>query len=151
MMVTRQQKSPCRVFVVEDHAVMRQVLREAVERQPECEFAGAAASAEDALAAIDQAPIDLVLVDVSLPKMSGLEFVRMLSQRSPELACLMVSGHVDPGYAKQALEAGACGYVIKGRPDDLAAGIRAAITGFQYLSEPLEEEASTDGPLSPGA
>ena len=125
---------------MEDHAVMRGMLCETVERQPECELAGAASSAEEALATMDPASVDLVLVDLSLPRMSGVELVRRLSERTPALPCLIVSGHVEVAYAEQALAAGARGYVLKGRPADLTAGILAVASGKRHVSSPLEEE-----------
>ncbi len=136
---------PIRVFVVEDHAVMRSMLCEAVERESACELAGAAPSAEEALASMDPACVDVVLVDLSLPRMSGVELVRRLSARTPALPCLVVSGHVEASYAQQALEAGARGYVLKGRPGDLAAGIHAAAAGQRYVSSPLKEELGGNG------
>ena len=135
----RKDSGPIRVFVVEDHAVMRGMLCETVERQPESDLAGAASSAEEALATMDPASVDLVLVDLSLPRMSGVELVRRLSKRTPALPCLIVSGHVEVAYARQALEVAARGYVLKGRPADLAAGIQAAVSGKRYVSSPLEE------------
>jgi len=128
-----------RVFVIEDHPVMRTMLCEVVERHPQCTLRGTASSAEEALDVLSSLDIDLALVDVSLPKMSGVEFVRCLRKRSLTIRCLMVSGHVEPTYAMQSLEAGACGYVLKGRPGDLTRAITACERGETFLSEPLEE------------
>lgn len=117
---------------------MRGMLCEAVERQPGCTVCGAAESAEQALAELPGAGIDLVLVDVSLPQMSGVELVRALREQLPDLVCLMVSGHVEASYAEQAIAAGASGYVLKGRPRDLGAAITTVLAGGRYLSKPLE-------------
>jgi DNA-binding NarL/FixJ family response regulator len=129
-----------RVFVVEDHDVMRQLLCEALEREPDLLLCGSASSAERAVSEVPASGANLVLVDVSLPAMSGLELVRTLRADTPGLQCLMVSGHIEAAYAVQALESGACGYVLKGRPQDLRAAIQACRDGVVYLSEPLREK-----------
>lgn len=131
-------ESLVRVFVVEDHPVMRTMLCETIERHPQCRLLGTAASAEEALEALSTLEVDLALIDVSLPRMSGIDLVRCLKERPPEVRCLMVSGHVEPSYAMQALDAGACGYVLKGNPADLDAAIAACNRGEVYLSPPLE-------------
>jgi DNA-binding NarL/FixJ family response regulator len=147
-----------RLFVVEDHPVMRQMVCEAIERQAEWVLSGAAVSAEEAMGELAVMTVDLVLVDVSLPRMSGIELVRALAERRPDLRCLMLSGHAEGSYAAQALAAGALGYILKGRPADLEAGIRATLQGKQFLSEPLRHKLETrprdlrtDGPVQPGA
>lgn len=130
-----------RVFIVEDHSVMRQLLSEVVERENCFVLCGTAASAEDALKAVPNSGAEMVLVDVSLPGMNGFEFVRRLRE-DMEIAphCLMVSGHVEVDYARQALEAGACGYVLKGRPDDLRHALHRCMGGETFLSQPLAEK-----------
>lgn len=133
-----------RIYIVEDHAVMCEMLADAIARMPELQLVGMSTTAEAALDELARTEVDLVLVDVSLPRMSGVDLVRTLKQSMPTLPCLMISGHVEVGYAEQALDAGACGYVLKGRPDDLEAGIRAAIVGKRYLSEPLQKQFSPD-------
>jgi DNA-binding NarL/FixJ family response regulator len=131
---------PARVLVVEDHAVMREVICETVDRHPQCVLVGAVRTAEEALGRLQQDAVDLVLVDVSLPQMSGLELIREIRKRFPGRPCLIISGHMEVAYARLALAAGASGYVLKGRPDDLDAGISAALEGNIYLSIPLREQ-----------
>jgi DNA-binding NarL/FixJ family response regulator len=128
-----------RIFIVEDHPFMREMLCEVVERQLRCTVTGAVATAEEALALLVDADVDLVLVDVSLPQMDGIALVRALQQTHPELPCLMVSGHAEITYVTRALEAGARGYVLKGRPGDIEAGVAAIRAGVTYLSEPLRQ------------
>lgn len=123
---------------------MRGILCQVVDRQRGCELIGAAASAEEAVRMLRTQAADLVLVDVSLPRMSGVDLVRLLQVQIPGLLCLMVSGHDEAGYARQALHAGARGYVLKGRPEDLRDGIRTVLDGGTYLSEPLREKLARD-------
>ncbi len=99
---------------------------------------GAAAGAADAAPAVDGP--DLVLADVSLPGMSGIELVAALRERRPGLPCLMFSAHQEASYAERALAAGARGYVVKGRLADLEEGLRTALAGEVYLSPPLREK-----------
>ncbi len=108
-----------KIYIVEDHFVMRTMLKEFVEALPDLEVCGTAGSAEEALADPGKLEADLLLVDVSLPGMSGIDFVRELKTTQPSLPCLMLTGHEQPAYVDQALAAGAVGYVIKGDPVNL--------------------------------
>lgn len=140
-----------RVFVIEDHSIMRAMLCEAVKRQPGFELTGTAKSAEEALDAIQEGQVDIALVDVSLPNMSGVEFVKALRTRAPKVACMMVSGHVEPMYVEQALEAGAFGYVLKGRAEDLAHALEACRSNQLFLSESFRHiQKDLDGPSGNG-
>jgi DNA-binding NarL/FixJ family response regulator len=128
-----------RVFIVEDHPVMRKMLAEIVERVGGTSVTGVAGSAEEALLSIPASGADLVLVDLSLPGMSGVDLVRELRRVLPETACLMVSGHIELPYVVQALEAGARGYILKGRRADLSRAIPACARGATFLSAPVQE------------
>src|SRR5215217_2588402 len=99
-----------RIYIVEDHARMRQVLNEAIGKMPGLSVCGVASSAEEALEAIDGNAVDVAMIDMSLPQMSGAELVRALRSRWPSLYCLILSGHREPIYVQQALAAGAHGY-----------------------------------------
>ena len=122
------------IFIVEDHAVMRQMLAAYLTDQTSYDVCGQAASAEAALEQLAEAAPDLVLVDVSLPGMSGIELVRQIQTQRDELACLMISGHGEPEYVRRALGAGARGYVVKGNPYELPGAIEEVLSGATYLS-----------------
>jgi DNA-binding NarL/FixJ family response regulator len=77
-------------------------------------------------------------VDVALPGMTGIEFVRRFRRRDSHTPCVMLSGHQDPLYVRQALEAGATAYVIKGNPDELVAAIRSVLRGERYVAGEAE-------------
>jgi len=96
-----------------------------------------AKSAEEALERIPDLKVDLVLVDVSLPKRSGISLVFVLHQRYPDLICVMLSGHLSPHYARRSLEAGARGYLIKDHPDGILEGIQKILDGEIYVSKEL--------------
>jgi DNA-binding NarL/FixJ family response regulator len=126
-----------RIYIVEDHCLMRQVLREMIDKVPGLEVCGVAASAEEALAGLNGAEVDVALIDISLPQMSGAELVAVLRARWPALRCLILSGHNEASYVKHGLAAGAQGYILKGNPAELQEGIASVLAGNRYLSEPL--------------
>lgn len=127
-----------RIFIVEDHHVMRDVYRLTFEMQPDFEICGAVSTGAEALAAIGAAAPDLVLVDVSLPGMSGIELVGHLQQAHPTLPVLVVSGHHEAVYAERALEAGARGYLDKQHlSTHLLDAMRLVLAGEIYLSDEL--------------
>jgi DNA-binding NarL/FixJ family response regulator len=124
-----------RIFAIEDHAVMRDMLVEFLSLEPDWEVSGVAATGEQALDALDDtsSPPALVLVDVSLPGMTGIEFVRRFNRRAGRPPCVMLSGHHDPSYARHAEAAGAYGYVVKGNPEELVRAIRTVLSGDRYV------------------
>lgn len=129
------------VILVEDHAQLRAVLLEYVSELPGVAGCQAFADGESALARLqdaDGAP-DLVLVDLSLPGMSGIELIRALQACRPELRCAILSGHRSPAYVGQALAAGALGYILKGDPLEIARGIDTIVRGGRFVSADLTE------------
>jgi DNA-binding NarL/FixJ family response regulator len=122
-----------RVVIVEDHAVMRAVMHEFVDDLAGMEVVATAGSAEHALDVLEHmAPPDLLLVDVALPGMSGIELVRRVTDRWPEIRCVMLSGHVRPSYVERAFAAGAKGYLPKGKPEEVGHAIRCVLHGDVY-------------------
>lgn len=116
-----------RVFVVEDNLRMQESLLMYLDLQPDIEACGAAEHAEEALEQIPDKAIDLVLVDVMLPGMDGIELVQQLRSQQPELRCLMISGHAREHYEAAALAAGAVGYVMKDNADAILKAVRKAL------------------------
>lgn len=121
------------IFVVDDHPIIRRALRSLLENESDILICGEAATALEALDKVANAKPDLVLIDISLPELGGIELVRILRDREPKIPLAILSGHRD-GYVKQALEAGASGYILKGNSDDLPEAIRLIAKGEQYLS-----------------
>lgn len=130
--------TPARIFVVEDHAYMKEMLREFLSLEEDMEVCDTADSGEDALQHLDEVSPDFVLVDLSLPGVSGLDFIATLRASRPELPCAILSGHGERRYAEQALAAGARGYVLKGDPDELPNAIRQMLRGERYISQALQ-------------
>lgn len=107
---------------------MRRRLRRLIETAAAFTTIGEAQSAEAALTQLPELAPDLCLVDLSLPGMSGLEFIRLVQQQRPELRCLVVTGHNDPIYRTAAISAGAVGYVTKDDPDLVLEAIHQALS-----------------------
>lgn len=127
-----------RVFIVDDHAILRASLRSLLERQPDMAVCGEAATAREAAEQATRAGPDVVLVDVSLPDMSGIELVRILRRAHPELVMAMLSGHAEHSYVKHALAAGANGYILKGDSVELVEAVRALSRGQRFVSPELD-------------
>ena len=110
------------LLLIEDHPVMRRLLRELLDGEPKLHVVDALDSAEKALECLtgpDKLTPDLLLVDLSLPGLSGIGLVRQLKQDRPELRCLVVTGHTDPIYKAAAKGAGAVGFVTKDDPNEV--------------------------------
>lgn len=132
-------RAPARVIVVEDHPLVRQTLEEVLASVPGIVHAASAHSAEEALTLGALREADLVLIDVSLPSMTGLELVRRILLEHPRVLCAMLSGHAQDSYVKAALDAGARGYILKGRTDELLQGIARILAGEVYISKTLHK------------
>ncbi|HEY8810206.1 MAG TPA: response regulator transcription factor [Solirubrobacterales bacterium] len=122
-----------RVLIADDHGIVRSGLRLLLERQPDIEVvAEAADGAEARELAIRERP-DLAILDVKMPKLTGLQATREIKAQAPEVAVLILSMHDEERYVSEALKAGASGYVVKTQADtDLVAAIRAIERGEPF-------------------
>jgi DNA-binding NarL/FixJ family response regulator len=123
-----------RILLADDHAVVRRGLRLVLDAEPDLEVV---AEAGDGAAAIDRAlegDIHLAIIDITMPRMTGLQAARLLHLRRPELRILFLSMHENEQYLHEALKAGASGYVLKTVADrDLVEACRAAMRGEPFL------------------
>lgn len=124
-----------KIFIVDDHPLFQQTLREVIARMPDFEVCGAATTAEHALQRVSDAGPDLVLIDISLPSMNGIELVRSLRSLYPGLHCVFLSGYAETIFVQQGLATGARGFILKGKPQELASALRQIVAGELYLSE----------------
>ena len=112
---------------------MRKMMGRFLNGEPNLSVCGEAGSPQEALSALASLQPDLVLVDVSLPTMSGIALVRELLKRQPDLKCLMVSAHTPEDYVSEALGAGARGFVTKEEPLEILKAITLVLAGERYL------------------
>lgn len=127
------------IYIVEDHPIMRQMIRDLVLSEPDFKVCGLAASGEEALHDLASGEAELVLIDMSLPEMSGIDLVKALRKQRPDLRCMLYSGHGEAIYVERALAAGAHGYVLKGTADELPKAIRHVLSDQVYISEVLRD------------
>lgn len=126
--------STTRVLVADDHAVVRHGVRLLLEHEPDLEVVAEAANGAEAIAAVATGDIDLVILDVSMPRMSGLQAARELSRRHPGLRILMFSMYDNDQFLFESLRAGASGYVLKSGADQhIVEACRAAMRGETFL------------------
>lgn len=123
-----------RLLLVDDHLVVRSGLRMLLEGEEDVEIAGEASTALEALKAISGLQPDVVLMDIGLPDMSGIDATREIKRLRPETAIVALTIHEDEEYFFKMLEAGASGYVPKrAAPEELLTAIRAAAKNEVYL------------------
>ncbi len=123
-----------RLLIVDDHAVLRAGLRMLLDVQPDMTVVAEADTGEDAVAQARQQRPDVILLDLSMPGMGGLEAIRRLREVDPSMRILVLTMHDDEGYLRRALEAGSAGYVLKRAADaELVSAIRAVAGGGTYL------------------
>jgi DNA-binding NarL/FixJ family response regulator len=123
-----------RILIADDFAIVREGLKKVLDAKPDLEVI---AEAEDGREAVDKAlkeDVHLAVLDVSMPRMTGIQAAAELSKRKPELKTLMLSMHDSEQFLFEALKAGASGYVLKSGADtDIVDAVRAAMRGDSYL------------------
>ena len=129
-----------RLVLVDDHELMRQGLRALVDGQKDVEVVGEANDGRTALALVRSLSPDVVVMDVAMKDMNGIEATRQIRAECPDVKVIGLSSHADARYVKAMLEAGACGYVLKANAyDDLHRAIDAARRGKSYLCPDVTE------------
>jgi DNA-binding NarL/FixJ family response regulator len=123
-----------KVLIADDHRDFRRVVREFLDRMPNVSVVGEAINGGEAVEKVEQLFPDVVLMDIAMPKMNGLEATRIIKQRWPETKVLIATTYDDPTYRLQALEARADGYILKG---SLKPSLEATF-GVQRLEPPVK-------------
>jgi DNA-binding NarL/FixJ family response regulator len=123
-----------RILLADDHAVVRHGLRMVLEAQPDLEVVAEAGDGAEAVKLGLRDDVDLAVIDITMPRMTGLAAARELHRRRAQLRILMLSMHENERYLYEALKAGASGYVVKSVADrDLVEACRAAMRGERFL------------------
>ena len=151
--------SAARILLADDHAVVRRGLRLVLEAEGDLEVVAEAGDGAEAVELGLAHDLDLALLDVTMPLLTGLDATRELHERKPALKILILSMHDDEQYFFEALKAGACGYVIKSVADrELVEACRATLRGETFLypagvaalvREYVHRDAVGAGPLTP--
>jgi len=136
---------PIRILLADDHAVVRRGFRLIIESQPGLDVIGEACTGRDAVEqAVDLEP-DLVILDVSMPELNGIEATRRIVEQLPRCRVLALSMHRDAVYVREMLRAGALGYLLKDADDEaLIDAVRAVARGDAYLSPSVADSVLTD-------
>ena len=126
-------------MVVDDHAIVLHGLKELINNEPDLEVTLTADSAERALEILREHLPDIVVTDISLPGLSGLELIKELTRLQPGLPTLVLSMHDELVHGERALRAGAKGYLVKQEaPENVIKAIRKLLAGERYLSERMQ-------------
>ena len=127
-----------RLLVVDDHAFMRVAINAILTKDSSLEVVGEAKDGQEAIERCQELHPDLILVDVSMPRMNGLEATRKLKAHSPETSVLILTAHADHSLLMDAVKAGAAGYVLKeDHPDLVLDAVRAVLDGETPLDQGL--------------
>ena len=130
------------VILADDHAIVRHGLRALLETEPGLSLIGEADDGLTAVRLVEQLKPDILIVDLMMPGLSGLEVTRQVRKCSPQTRIIVLSMHANEAYVLEALRNGALGYVLKGSEvKDLMHATREVAAGRRYLSPPLSERA----------
>ena len=127
-----------RVVLVDDHALVRQGFRRILEDDPDLQVVGEASNGLDAIGLVKKTDPDVVVMDMAMPEMSGLHATMELMKQRPGTKVLILSMYSDEQYVRNALDAGAKGYILKNAiENDLTRAVKAVASGEQYLAPEL--------------
>ncbi|MCN9242534.1 response regulator transcription factor [Streptomyces sp. RY43-2] len=132
-------RAPTRVLLADDHALVRRGVRLILDAEPDLTVVAEAGDGAEAVALSRTTEIDLAVLDIAMPRMTGLQAARELSRRRPGLRILLLTMHDNEQYFFEALKAGACGYVLKSVADrDLVEACRAAMRDESFICPGVE-------------
>lgn len=143
-----------KVLVADDHAIVREGVKQILAEIPDIVVAGEASDGNQALSKVREGDYDLVLLDIAMPGMSGLEVLKQLKSERSDVPVLILSIYPEEQYAIRTLKAGAAGYLTKeSAPDELIEAIRKVYNGGKYVTSSLAEklalylDADLEGPV----
>jgi two-component system, NarL family, response regulator NreC len=133
---------PQTIVLADDHPIVRQGLRAVLDAEPDYEIVGEASDGLETLAVVERLKPSILIVDVMMPGLNGLEVTRRVVERFPHTRVMVLSIHADEAHVLEALRYGAAGYALKDVDlADLIRGLREVAAGHRYLSPPLSERA----------
>lgn len=141
-----------RILIADDHGIVRSGLRLLLDRQPDMEVVAEASDGAEAVALALRERPELCILDVGMPRLTGLQATREIKAQAPDVSVLILSMHRDERYLFEALKAGASGYVLKAEADqDLVEAVRAVDRGEAFLTNAAERSLIRDWMSSPDA
>ena len=130
------------IVLADDHQIVRQGLRALLEAEPDFSITGEAADGLEVADLVQSVQPDVLILDIKMPGLNGLEVVRHVRRRTPDTYVVILSMYANEAYVMEALRNGAAGYVLKGASStDLVQAVREVAEGRRYLSPPLSERA----------
>jgi len=130
-----------KVMLVDDHDLVRTGIKRLLEDHPDIKIVGEATSGEQALELVTENDPDVVLMDINMPGIGGLEATRKLLQRKPKLKIIMLTMHEDDMFAQRLLKAGAMGYLTKGaKVDEILQALQAVMANQRYLCPSIAQQ-----------
>lgn len=134
-----------RILLVDDHTVVRHGFRMILDAQEDLEVVGEASNGREAVSEAGRLRPDVVVMDVTMPELNGIEATRRIGESVPRARVLALSMHKDSVYVREILRAGARGYLLKDAPqDDLVAAVRALARGEGFISSAVSDAVLTD-------
>jgi len=145
MRTIREESEITQILLADDHAVLRAGLKLLLEGEPDMRVVGEAADGAAVLPLSEACQPDLILLDLTMPRLGGLEILPLLQKHVPTVRILILTMHDDEGYLRQALQEGASGYVLKKAADvELLSAIRAVMRGELYLHPAMTRPLLSD-------
>jgi two-component system, NarL family, response regulator NreC len=130
------------IVLADDHPVVRRGLQALLEPEPDFAVVGEASDGLETVRLVERVQPDVLVLDLMMPGLSGLEALRIIRQRSPRTRVVVLSMHSDNAFVVEALKNGATGYVLKGSEEEnLVRAVREAAAGRRFLSPPVTERA----------
>ena len=134
-----------RVLLADDHALVRAGMKSLIESTEAFEVVAEASNGREAVRLARTLKPDVALLDIAMPELNGLDAARRLAAECPEVRVLILSMHTDPGYVREALQAGTAGYLLKeASVEELELAIRAALRGERYLDPRVSKQVIED-------
>ncbi|MFC1762514.1 response regulator [Planctomycetota bacterium] len=142
-----------RILIADDHAIVREGLTALFKQQPQCEVVGQAKDGQQAVALCQTLQPEVAIMDISMPKLSGVEAIRQLHHSHPDIKVIVLSMHSENTIVSEALKAGCWGYVLKSSLfEEIATALETVMAGDRYLSPEITSTMVDDylHPTAPG-
>ena len=128
------------VFIADDHGVVREGLKMLLETEHDIRVVGSTDNGKDAVSRIQDLKPDIAIIDIAMPRLNGIEVIASVSEKSPKTRCIVLSMHSTSEHVFRALQAGACGYLMKESVgSEVIDAVRSVYSGRRYLSQKISD------------